>query len=122
MPHDPALAARLRALLADRGLVEKQMFGGVAFMLGDAMGCGIIEDRLVIRTTPERAAGLATGTAGVRPMDFTGRPMRGWLYVEGPAIAADADLLRWAEESLDFVAALPPKKQKKRVAKKKTVG
>ncbi len=119
MPFDPVLADRLRRVLAHRDLVEKRMFGGLALMQGDAMGVGIIEDRLVVRATPERAAELAATVPGVRPMDFTGRPMKGWLYVEGPAIADDEDLRRWAEASLAHVAALPPKKRKKKGARRK---
>lgn len=90
------------------------MFGGIAFMLGEVMAVGVIEDRLVVRTSPERGAELlAKAPPGLRPMDFTGRPMKGWLYAEGPAIESDAGLRRWVEESLVFAATAKPSKRRR---------
>ena len=109
MAYDETLAQCIRELLADRhSVVEKRMFGGIAFMLRGNMCCGIVRDDLMVRVGPERHH-EALAQPHARPMDFTGRPMRGMVYVTPDGFRTDSDLKRWLELGLLFAASLPPK-------------
>jgi TfoX/Sxy family transcriptional regulator of competence genes len=80
MPFDEALAERVRRLLQGTySLKEKRMFGGLAFMVRGHMCCGIVGEDFVVRTGPEDYA-AALAQPHTRPMDFTGRAMRGFVY------------------------------------------
>src|SRR3954451_25088751 len=109
MAHDEALADRVRDALAPRAaLTERKMFGGVAFMMGGNMAVGVIGEDLMVRLDPADAE-RALGEAHVRPMDFTGRPMKGMVFVAPEATAADKSLGEWVDAAADFAASLPPK-------------
>lgn len=109
MAYDEGLAHRMREMLGERDdIEEKQMFGGLSFMLNGNMSVGIIKDDLCVRADPDRFEELLT-RPGAREFDFTGRPMKGWLMV-GPEGLEDDDALRaWIEEGVSFAASLPPK-------------
>lgn len=108
MPHDPALAERMRAALAGRpGIVEKKMFGGFCWMLNGNMLCGVEVGRFMFRVGKEREA-EALKRAGASPMDITGRPMAGFVWVD-EAHARGAALRRWIEFAEGYVGALPRK-------------
>lgn len=119
MAYDPGLAERLRALLDDApGVSEKEMFGGLAFLHEGRMFCGVLGEELMVRVGPDgHAAALAEHH--VRPMDFTGRPMVGYVYVAPPALRDDEGLERWARRGMDFVATLPAKPAATKKAAKK---
>ena len=103
------LADRVREALAPRAeLTERKMFGGIAFMIGGNMAVGVIEDDLMVRLDPADAEQALT-EPHTRPMDFTGRPMRGMLFVDTEGAATDEDLTSWVEAGADFAAFLPPK-------------
>jgi len=107
--YDERLAERIRAVLGDRiDVDERRMFGGVAFMVNGNMCCGVVGEELVVRLGPEDAE-AALGEPGTRPFDFTGRPMRGFLFVGPDALAEDSDLDRWVGRAEEFAAGLPPK-------------
>jgi len=109
MAYDEALAERVRSLLAAReGVSERKMFGGLAFMVNRNMACGVLGDELMVRLDYEDAE-RALGEEHVRPMDFTGKPLRGMVYVATAGIAADADLGSWVDAGADYAASLPPK-------------
>ena len=109
MAYDEELAERVRRALAGRkGLSEKKMFGGIAYMLRGNMCCGIVKDQLMVRVGPERHA-EALAQPHARPMDFTGRPMRGMVYVTPEGCRTDEALKRWVEQGLNFAATLPAK-------------
>ena len=109
MAFDQALADRVREVLAVQSdLSEKRMFGGIAFLLAGNMCCGVIEDDLVVRLSPEEAAS-ALHEEGVRPMDFTGRPMKGWIFVAPEVSEGDAELASWVEAGVSFASSLPAK-------------
>ena len=111
MAYSESLAVRIRRSVGDRpDLTERKMFGGLAFMLSGNMFCGVLKDDLMVRVGPERFD-AALGAPGARPMDFTGRPMRGMLFVEGAAIESDEQLQGWLEKTLEFARSLQPKKQ-----------
>ena len=84
------------------------MFGGLAFMLRGNMCCGVVGDSLMLRLGNDGAA-KALGEPYVRPMDFTGKPMKSMVYVGPDGIAAAADLARWLELAVAFVQTLPAK-------------
>lgn len=109
MAFDEEIAARVREILLEHGdLDERKMFGGLAFMVKGYMACGVINDELVARLGPDRAAD-ALKREHVRPMDFTGRPMKGYVYVGSRGIETEAKLRKWVTDTLDFVGTLPPR-------------
>jgi TfoX/Sxy family transcriptional regulator of competence genes len=109
MTYDEGLAERVRSILADRNDVsEKKMFGGIAFMIRDHMSVGIVKDDLMVRVGSEEYDKLARQPYA-RPMDFTGRPMKGFLYVATSSLETDVDLERWVRYGLDYALSLPAK-------------
>ena len=114
--YDEALAERIRALLRNRrDVAERQMFGGVAFMMRGRMGCGIVGSTLMVRVDPTDADRLLRAPHA-RPMDFTGRPMRGFLFVDPPGVATAAGLRAWIRRAAAWADAQPPKPPGKRQA------
>jgi TfoX/Sxy family transcriptional regulator of competence genes len=111
MAYDDQLAVRVRDLLATRpGYSERKMFGGLCFMLNGHMCCGIVGDELMVRLAPDKYED-ALARPHARPMDFTGRPMRGMVYVGTGGIEGDGALAEWVERGAGFAASLPPKKR-----------
>jgi len=107
---DEELAQRVRDLLDGQpDVTERRMFGGIGFMVGGNMCCGVIGEDLMVRLDPEQAERLMESEPGARPFDFTGRPMRGWLYVSPTVVAEDADLREWVGRAEDFASSLPAK-------------
>lgn len=112
MAFDETLAQRVRSLLIGRsGYEERRMFGGIAFMLDGRMCCGVLKDELVARVSAADYAD-ALKQPQVRPMDFTGRPMKGYLYIAAAAITDDGSLAPWIERCASFVTTLPAKTPK----------
>ncbi|HEY5110230.1 MAG TPA: TfoX/Sxy family protein [Acidimicrobiales bacterium] len=109
MAYDEGLAERVRDLFGGApDVVEKKMFGGVAFLVAGNMACGIIGDDLLVRVArDDYDAALALPHA--RQMDMTGRPMRGFVVVDAEGLAEDGDLEEWVDRGVDFVQTLPPK-------------
>jgi TfoX/Sxy family transcriptional regulator of competence genes len=109
MAYDDELACRVRGVLAERtSLDERKMFGGLAFMHRGHMFAGVLGERLVVRIGPE-AGERALEHAHVTPMDFTGRPLKGYVYVAAPGLQHDDDIRRWTDQAIEFVESLPPK-------------
>jgi TfoX/Sxy family transcriptional regulator of competence genes len=109
MAFDDVLAARIRDVLSGtEGLVEKRMFGGVAFLLNGNMCCGVHGDDVIVRVDPESAED-ALRAPHVRIFDLTGRPMKGWLLVGSDAVASDEQLRSWVGLGVDFAGSLPAK-------------
>jgi TfoX/Sxy family transcriptional regulator of competence genes len=107
MSYDEKLADRIRRALGPRDDVEeRKMFGGLAFLRGGRMFCGIAKDDLMVRVGPDGYED-ALRKPHVRPMDFTGRPMKGYVYVALPGRRTDAALQAWINLSASFVATLP---------------
>ena len=109
MAFDEALAARVRKSLGERpGLSERKMFGGLAFLLLGNMCCGVTDDDLMVRVGPDgREPALTRPHA--RPMDFTGRPMKAFVYVGPGGTKTDDDLRAWIARGLAFAESLPKK-------------
>jgi hypothetical protein len=109
MAGDPKLVGRLSAILAGRrGIEQRKMFGGVAFLLNGNMCVGVHKDWLIARTG-ELAAAPLLERAHVRPMDITGKPMKGWIMVGPDGLKRKADLPPYVDAALRFVARLPAK-------------
>jgi TfoX/Sxy family transcriptional regulator of competence genes len=107
--YDEGLAERVRGLLEDRPQVlERKMFGGLAFLVGGNMCVGVVGDELMVRVGPkDHAAALRRPHA--RAMDFTGRPMKGFVFVAPSGFGEDAQLARWVERGVAFASSLPAK-------------
>ena len=109
MPYDEQLAARVRAVLGDRSdVAERSMFGGIAFMVGGHMCCGVNGSDLMLRLGQAQAA-AALEHPQTRPMDFTSRPMKGFVYVSPDGTRSQDDLRAWIERAADHVGTLPAK-------------
>jgi hypothetical protein len=110
--YDEDIAERVRDVLApEPGLTERKMFGGLAFMLDGKMFCGVLGGELLARVGPD-AHDDAVARPHVRIMDFTGRPMRGYVFVGPAALASDAALSDWVGACAKHVATLPEKARK----------
>lgn len=126
MAYDETLAQRARSALAThRNVGERKMFGGIAFMVKNRMACGIVGNKLMLRVGPARYDELLA-KPHVEPMDFTGRPMRGMIYVSAPGTRTEAALRKWidlamhvAETSPGTAARATSRAQKKGPPKKK---
>jgi TfoX/Sxy family transcriptional regulator of competence genes len=111
MAYDEAFAQRVRETLrGERGVTERKMFGGIAFMLRGHMFVGISEGSLMARVGPQNYE-RALAMDGAREMDFTGEPMR-YVFVGPQSLKSATDLRRWVELCADFVATLPAKARK----------
>lgn len=109
MAYDETLADRVRGALAPRAEISaRKMFGGIAFMVGGNMAVGVIGDELMVRLDPADAE-RALAEPHVRPMDFTGRPMKGMVFVDAAGTETDEELAAWVDASADHAASLPPK-------------
>lgn len=103
MAFDERLAARVRTEFGARvtELEEKRMMGGLCFMVGGKMCVGVEGERLMVRLDPAMYEAALT-RPGCVPMDFTGRPMRGFVFVEPEGTASAADLRSWISLALEF--------------------
>ena len=112
MSFDEGLAERIREILQQYpGITEKKMFGGLAFMSREYMFVGILGDVLMARVGPD-CYDMALSKSHVREMDFTGKPMKGYVFVDSPGFENDSDLIGWVNTCHRFVQSLPPKKPK----------
>ncbi len=110
MAYNQKLAERTRLIMAQTpGLEEKMMFGGVGFLIGGNMACGVSGDDLVVRVGPQDYS-QALARPHVKVFAFTGRPMQGWVLVEPAGVASGTDLQAWVEQGTAFATSLPPKK------------
>ncbi len=109
MPYDELLAARIRAALGPLpALQEKKMFGGVCALINGNMACGVNKDDLIVRVGAESYQ-EALSHPHTKVFDITGRVMTGWVMVEPPGCASEADLAAWVARGLAFVRSLPAK-------------
>jgi hypothetical protein len=112
MAFDEGLAQRIRGNLARlKGLTEKKMFGGLAFLLNGNMCCGVHGGELIVRLDPAQTA-TALAKPHTRIFDLSGRPMKGWILVEPSGLAGEPALAKWLRVGTKYAASLP----KKRVA------
>jgi TfoX/Sxy family transcriptional regulator of competence genes len=110
MAYDERLAERIRGALSERAdVTERKMFGGIAWMLGGNMACGIMGgDELLARLGPD-GADDALDEAGTRPAVMGERTMKGYVVVAADAIASEQALRGWVDRCAAFAESLPPK-------------
>ena len=108
MAIDEGLAERIREALGTARTTEKKMFGGLAFMSRGHMFIGITKEALMVRVGPAAYAD-ALKRPHAREMDFTGRPMKGYVFVAPAGFEGDDDLASWVQAGLSFVTTLPAK-------------
>src|SRR5436190_11173903 len=115
MAYNEYLAERVRAELKRHRvpLEEKAMMGGLCFMVRGKMCVGVDKDRLMVRLDPERQA-EALAWPGAAPMDFTGRPMRGFVFVSAEGWERPAGLAAWLALALDYNPRAKASKKKAR--------
>ncbi len=103
MPYSELLADRVRQIFREKNtpFEEKKMMGGLCFLVDDKMCAGIVDERLMARIAPETYE-AALQQPGCRPMDFTGKPMKGYVFIDPTSTDRDADLHRWVQLCLDF--------------------
>lgn len=112
MAYDEKLAKRLSILFTKHNKVaEKKMFGGIAYMFRGHMCVGIVDNMLMVRVGPEDYEKELL-EKHVRPMDFTGKPMKGYIYVEPPGFKTEDGLKKWVDKGISFINTLPPKNPK----------
>ena len=114
MPYSESLAERVRKALLEQSAVfeEKPMMGGLCFMVDGKMCVGVNEDRLMLRLDPAIYEEVLE-RPGCVPMDFTGRPMKGFVWVEPMGMKTSANLLRWVRLALDYNPRAKASKKKK---------
>lgn len=106
MTYDEKLAEKIRSLLRGKDKVsEKKMFGGIAFLIDGKMFCGIIKEDLIVRTGPDNYQ-MALSKPKARVMDFTGKPMRGFVYVDKDGFKTTKKLEQWISLGLDYAASI----------------
>jgi TfoX/Sxy family transcriptional regulator of competence genes len=111
MAYNEHLASRIRNILgSDTGIEERKMFGGLSFLVGGNMLVGLTRNDLMVRVGPDQHE-EALSRQDARPMDFTGRPMKGMVFVDERHLEEDSVLAEWIEMAGRFVFSLPPKKK-----------
>ena len=109
MAFDDALAERIRKRLGRRkSLTEKKMFGGIGFILGGNVACGVHEKEMIVRVAPGET-GTLLREPHTRRFDLTGRPMNGWILVEPSGLTTDGALDKWIDVGATYAASLPAK-------------
>jgi hypothetical protein len=126
MAHDEGLAERIREIMyvvpssdghsaeprkggaTSHFVTEKKMFGGLCFMVSGNMCCGIVGEILMARVGPGQYF-QCLELPHAREMDFTGKPLKGMLYVDPEGVAEDEDLQAWIDRCMAFMKTLPPK-------------
>jgi TfoX/Sxy family transcriptional regulator of competence genes len=109
MAYDETLAERIREELSGRtDVVEKKMFGGLCFMVAEHMCCGITDNLLMARVGPDLYEACLADRYAME-MDFTGKALKGMVYVKPAGIRTREQLIRWLTFCTGFVGSLPPK-------------
>ena len=109
MPYDEKLDGRIQGVLSSwKNTDHKKMFGGVGYLLNGNMVCGVYKDFLILRLGDAEAK-KALERPHVKPLDITGRPMKGWVMVEPEGCASVEALSEWLNRARAFVQQLPPK-------------
>ena len=114
MAYNEFLQERIESLLNDKkiGFSAKKMMGGLCYMIDDKMCLGIVKDQLMARVGPDNFDQLLS-EKGAKPMDFTNRPMKGYLFIEPEGIDYDKDLEFWIDRCLEFNPMAVASKKKK---------
>ena len=114
MAFNEKLADRTREIIAltHKNVVEKKMFGGLCFMVNDKMCIGVEKERLMVRLDPAKYDEVME-KEGCRPMDFTGKIMKGFVFVDADAVQTKAKLTYWIKLALEYNKVAKSSKKKK---------
>ena len=115
MAYNEKLADRTREIIAitHKKVEEKKMFGGLCFMVNDKMCVGVEKDRLMVRLNPDLFEEVIE-KKGCKPMDFTGKIMKGYVFVDAEALHNKKKLEYWVKLALDFNKLAKSSKKKKK--------
>ncbi|MBL7865480.1 MAG: TfoX/Sxy family protein [Cyclobacteriaceae bacterium] len=115
MPYNEKLAERTREIISrtHKKVVEKKMFGGLCFMVNNKMCLGVEQERLMVRLDPGRYD-EAMEREGCKPMDFTGKIMKGYVFVDIDALNTTKKLDYWVQLALDFNSKAKAVKKRKK--------
>lgn len=115
MAYDEYQEERINRILKEKNVdfYSKKMMGGLCYMMDDKMLCGLIKDQLMARIGPDGYE-EALSKAHVHEMNFTGRAMKGYVFVDGPAMDMDEDLEYWLQKCIDFNPLAKSSKKKKK--------
>jgi TfoX/Sxy family transcriptional regulator of competence genes len=109
MAYDHDIADEIRTAIGHHpGLSEREMFGGIAFMINGNMAVGVSGDELMVRVGKD-AHDEVVSRPGARTFDMAARPMRGWIAVAGEGFSTEEDLASWVSLGLGYAESLPPK-------------
>ena len=118
MAYDETLAIRIeKALSGVPNVEQKNMFGGAAFMVRKHMCVGVVNDMLMARVGPDQYEDCLK-EKHAKEMMFTGKPMKGMIYVDPDGISTEVQLTNWIEKCLYFISKLPDKKENQKRNKK----
>ena len=113
MPYNEELAERVRKLLIRRkNFSERKMFGGICFMLGGNMCCGVTKKNLMLRLGKQKAEKALKEEPFTKEMNFTGKSIKSMIYVEKGGYQEEDDLKGWVKKAASFASSLPVKKKK----------
>jgi TfoX/Sxy family transcriptional regulator of competence genes len=114
MAYDEGLADRVRSMIGrtHTNIEEKRMFGGLCFMVNDKMCVGVEKERLMVRLDPALTDEVMQ-RPGVKPMDFTGRAMKGFVFVAAATLAEDKALEYWLNFALEYNKIAKPSRKRK---------
>jgi TfoX/Sxy family transcriptional regulator of competence genes len=115
MAYNEKLADRVREIIAASHNIieEKKMFGGLCFMVNDKMCVGVESERMMVRLDPDKYDEVME-KEGCQPMDFTGKIMKGFVFVDAEALKTKKQLDYWVQLALDYNAKAKPSKKKKK--------
>ena len=109
MAYNQDVAERVRKVIARRkGVYERKMFGGLAFLMNGNMCCGVIDNNVVLRLGKDRAE-KALRERHTREMDFTGTPLASMVYLRPAGYKTEEELRAWVKRAVDFTRTLPAK-------------
>ena len=114
MAYDEKLADRIREMIAEthKNIEEKKMFGGLCFMVNDKMCVGVEQERLMVRLDPAKYDEVLE-KEGCRPMDFTGKVMKGYVFVDTDVLRTKKQLQYWINLALEYNKIAKASKKKK---------
>ena len=111
MAYDEELAHRIREMLVlEDGVVEKKMFGGLAFLIGGHMAAAVSREGGLMMRCPDDEWDELIQDRHVRPFEMRGKAARGWVRVDAEGVAEDEDLTTWIQAGVGFARSLPPKR------------
>lgn len=109
MAYDEELSDRVKTVLkGKRSVTEKKMFGGLCFMVNGNMACGVEKNKLVVRVGPNDYEKFLK-QKHVRKMDFTGKPLKGFIYVMPEGLRRSDSLKQWVDRGVQYAKSLPRK-------------